>query len=752
MTTETITEGSGAFAKPAPRSPMQALAWQDAERREDDPPPEVPRDQWDRPIIVLPDGSGCLAYIRASKYGKLIRDQRKLHDWDERNVVWGMSRGHHLVARASGVRTLTAGPDIKVLQEIAEQAKTIAGAHAGAMSGSGMHALHARRVAGEDLSWLDPMLLLCLDAITALLDPRIFEILCTEGDDDLGRTFIIHDGVHGAGSFDLVVRLLVDLTWPDGVTIRRGTILVVDLKTGKITSTPYWSTEFSCQQLIYAEGVPYRPGRTHLADPQVRSVKNVIKVTEQPGEHGRITWADIGIPDRPSQRWSLILHVPVLSPGDAHWERVDLDEARRDAEAAKSAHARARVSRAERFLALPAAALVLPDLPRADSAQPVDAAVSTASEDQFNPRLHAVLRERIFRADKTDQIDAIYDSWGQSPTWDDQLTADCQAAYDRLTPPDDVTRCDRCNHDRHQCPGCGVPTVHGKDVCRRCELRLLLSDAPDSDTLVVLWEAHAPVEATELGTGDGLWDEGEHTPAAVRRDAELTAVDIAGEQTVPQDRPGHGVGPAEYPMVIDQVSGVDGDVITLWCPECLVPPGHPDADDPIAWCDCAPDETCMDSATACRNRAHDPEQCPSRLHDPAPVDSAPLLDDQARDEAEQTEPPTLGTAAAVEIDGVLVHPPEHPDDADPDDVVSAADESGVSDPGPLPDPGPFDSTMDLSDLRDLIDQALDTETLDALYDAHCAREEGGDGLWTDDLNAAAQARYDALSTGTGAES
>jgi len=478
---------------------------------------------------------------------------------------------------------------------------------------------------------------------------------------------------------------------------------VVDLKTGKITSAPYWDMEFTGQQLVYAEGTPYRPGRTHLADPKVRSVKNVIKVTDQPGENGRISWQSIGVPERPCQRWSLILHVPALSPGDAHWERVDLDQAREDAAAARAVWDRDRVSRADRFLALPAAALVVPgvELPRADSAQPLDTDVSTGDETHHNPRLHAILRERVMRADSTDQVDAIYDAWGKSPTWDDQLTADCQAAYDRLTPPADPAACDRCNYDRHDCPGCGIPVPHGKDCCRRCELRLLLENADDADTLVVLWEAHAPVEATELGTGDGLWDEGEHTPAAIRRDAELTEADIAGEQTVPQDRPGHGVGPAEYPVTIEQVGYGE---ITLWCHECVLPPEHPQADDPRAWCDCDPQDTCMDSGKACRNRAHDPDDCPHPETSLEPAQRFAAEDDEA-------------ARRAAEGDAV--------------------------------EPGPFDRTMDLSDLRDLIEQALDTTTLDELYDAHCAVEQGGDGLWTDDLNALAQARYDELAAGTG---
>jgi hypothetical protein len=728
--TDEITTEGGRFSAPAPLPPARAEAIRQAQRREDDPPPEVPRDQYERPIIVLPDGSGCLSYLRASKLGKVTRG-RNLIKWDERNIVYGMSRGHHLVVRAQGVRTLTARPDLAVLEDVADKAKIIAGADAGAMTGSGMHALHARRVAGEDLSWLDPTTLGCLDAITALLDPRIFEIIVTEGDDDLGRTFVVHDALRAAGSFDLVVRLRADLTWPDGVTIEAGTILVVDLKTGKITSGPYWGMEFTGQQLVYAEGTPYRPGTTHLANPQVRSVKNVTSVTAQPGAHGRIGWAAIGVPERPCQRWSLILHVPALSPGDAHWERVDLDQAREDARACRGVWDRDRVGRAERFLALPAAALVLPDptgpgvdLPPTGSA-PVDTDVSPSSSgsimDSPNARLRATLRERISRCDTTDKVDALYDAWGQSPTWDDVLTAACQEVYDRLTPPrdrdEDAAVCDACDYDRHACPGCGRGVAHGVAVCPACSLRVALDEAPDRAAIALLWDAHGP-------DGDDIWT-GEHQAAGKARYAALPACDNwpdldTGETTDEVDaaeteliealdnvEAAQGGGPhvppeatTAYPCTV----GTAELAVTLWCHECLVPPGHPDADDPIAWCDCGPGETCLDAATACRNRAHDPAECHRR----------------------PTYPHHEG------YDGGDV----------PDEVFRGPDHDPA---GPPPEPGPFDRTMDLSDLRDLIEQALDTETLDDLYDAHGPVSEGGDGLWTDDLNAPAQAAYDRLS-------
>lgn len=28
--------------------------------------------------------------------------------------------------------------------------------------------------------------------------------------------------------------------------------------------------------------------------------------------------------------------------------------------------------------------------------------------------------------------------------------------------------CDRCNYDRHNCPGCGIEVEHGEVACNEC--------------------------------------------------------------------------------------------------------------------------------------------------------------------------------------------------------------------------------------------------------------------------------------------
>jgi hypothetical protein len=682
------TDEQTRFTRPA--ATMERLREQLATDREDEPPPDVPRDQWERPLIVLPDGSEVAAYIRASKYGKRIEDYYALHRWDERNIVWGMSRGHHLVVKAAALTVQTGKDNVAALQDVAERAKIIAGADSGAITGTGLHKLSQRRDAQEDLSWLDPTTLACLDAYEALLAP--FEILAAE-------TFVVCDELTGAGSFDRAIRLLRDIVWPDGIVWPAGMILIVDVKTGKVTSMSYWACDFTCQQLIYASGEPYLPGVTILEDPAKRSARNVLRVDDQPGRNGRIGWDAIGVPERPSQRWAMILHVPALEPWLAHWERVDLDVARDDAAAAQQAWERGRVKRPARFLALPNSALALPPGYRlagtddgmsqpgstpvdSDVSEPLDPATIDAAKIDTAARKQAqttaTLAERIARADDRDKIDALYDAWHESPVWTEALTEACAAKWSALTPPEDVATCDACNYDRHQCVACGVNVPHGMTACVACSLRVDLEEARSFDALETLWIAHGP-------GGDGIWTE-EHSGAAQAR---YDALEAAGD---------------------------------LHCHECTID------DDPAPWCDCQPGETCFDVATACRQRAHAPEHCPT-FAEALPEGTVAIIYDAAAD-------PEHPITAAATSAGVFAGPDDDP--AGPPAVNPVATEATTEPPD---EPGPFDDTLSLADLRTAITEALSVDTLNALYDAH---GEDGTRLWDDECSTRAQAAYDRL--------
>lgn len=269
--------------------------------------PEVPegieRDRWDRPLLVPAGGTKAVAYTRASTLGKAIEDTYHLNRWIVRAVVLGMSRREDLVALAAAIPE-NEGEHRGPLDDIGEEAKTAGGGDKGANIGTALHKLSERADAGEDLSYLAPIL---HDAMAAYrLQMRVFEVLATE-------TFVACDKVMTAGTFDRVVRLKVDLEFHHPklgkVVIPAGTILILDLKTGKIESAKYWGATYGVQQAVYAGGDPYD-----------------FKL-------GRRTWEQLlGEGLIPSDEWAILLHVPSDSPQDAGLMVVDLSVGRLMAE------------------------------------------------------------------------------------------------------------------------------------------------------------------------------------------------------------------------------------------------------------------------------------------------------------------------------------------------------------------------------------------------------------------------------------
>jgi len=744
------------FTRPGPVTSHEQDMRELFEQREDDPPPDVPRDQWDRPIIVTPDGD-VRSYVRASSYG-CIEDKYGISRWKRGQVVIGMSRAFHLYQRAQSVSGTLTKRDRATIYEIADRAELVAGSDAGSLTGTALHLLSERRDRGDDLSYLDPTTTACLDAYGRLMAP--FEVLASE-------MFVVYDDYGGAGTLDRAVRLRWDLVFADGLVIPAGTIVIIDVKTGKITSVKYWMAEYSCQQFIYDGGVPYFPGVTHLADPKVRSVGNIERVTDQPGNNGRVSWDEVGVPGGPNHDYALILHVPASQPDKARIILVRLGEARLDADVCRDAWARRRVPWADRYAALPASQLVPPDEREGKIKNlEVDNAVSTPAEpapaEHVNPTLVAALLERIRRAQHPADVQAIWEAWEQSPSWTDEVHNASVDRWDALTPPEDVAACDGCNYDTHRCPGCGTDTPHGVAICAPCSLRLALEDAPDRPAINVLWIAHGP-------DGDGLWTE-EHQAVGIERYRALPAteewpdLDTEGlaDEPEPEQQPETDGGPfqgpdddpagppitsgpltlaggmrgmdsveppeqpAAYPFTIpgEPEHGFEDEII-LWCHECLVPAGHPAADDPIAWCDCPPGETCMDAAVACRNRSHDPDACP---HKPEP-DSAP----------------ECAGCTLVTVDGALVH--EIGCTVAGPSCAEHGAHPGTVDCPQCPPAGT--EAIDVADLRDMIEEALDTQTVDDLYDRY-GPDAGGP--WDDDCNARAQAVYDRYGVPEGAQS
>lgn len=261
-------------------------------------PEEIPRDRWGRPLITPLDGGRSRAYTRASTLGKAIEDTYHLSKWLQRSVAFGLSRRPDLIALVAAVAT-NEGEDRDPLDQLCEKAHEAAKGDKGANVGTAIHKLSERRDAGEDLAYLPPLLLDALDAYSRWMTN--FEVLASE-------TFVVCDPLETAGSFDRVVRLLVDLELhhPElgRVVIPAGTVMIIDIKTGKLESAKYWGPTYGVQQVVYACGVPYRHGV------------------------GRLRWEQLlGEGLAPSTDWALLLHVPSDSPQDAGLVIVDLNAA-----------------------------------------------------------------------------------------------------------------------------------------------------------------------------------------------------------------------------------------------------------------------------------------------------------------------------------------------------------------------------------------------------------------------------------------
>lgn len=201
---------------------------------------DIPRDRWQRPLILQSDGE-TKPYTRVSTLAKALDDQTNLMSWKARKTAEGLVRRPDLLTRAAGALS-TGNPDTdwptkRELNGIVGEATEAAGASRGASAGTGFHSL----TEAMDRGVLDETLV--PEADRARLDDyrramHGYKVLDIE-------TFIVNDHVHAAGTFDRLVLC------PDG------RVRVADLKSGK--SEADYPLATTVQISIYANGKRYDP-------------------------------------------------------------------------------------------------------------------------------------------------------------------------------------------------------------------------------------------------------------------------------------------------------------------------------------------------------------------------------------------------------------------------------------------------------------------------------------------------------------
>lgn len=182
----------------------------------------VPRDRWDRALLVPPEGGERVPYTSMSTLAKQLNNEFALHRWQLRQTAKGVGMSRELSALAGSSRYDTQiGEEDRdrnreeglILDDIVQRAQFLAGAHQKRDWGSGFH-----RYAEQDDPLGEPPLDMVddLEVFRATLKRLGIKILATE-------VFVVNELLHAAGSFDY----LFFVPWRDQLVIG-------DSKTGKL--------------------------------------------------------------------------------------------------------------------------------------------------------------------------------------------------------------------------------------------------------------------------------------------------------------------------------------------------------------------------------------------------------------------------------------------------------------------------------------------------------------------------------------
>ena len=233
---------------------------------------DVPRDRYGR--YLLPDETGeNTGWTRATTFAATLAESYGLRIWEQRQVVWGLSRQPHLLTLASTI----AGPeDKKALGAIVDSAHEAGGTKAKANRGSAIHRAIERVETGA----------LRFEDVPEELKPDVYGYFAKLAETGLTilpeyieRTVIV-PAYKVAGTFDNVVRC------PDGK------LRILDKKTGNLD---YAEIEFAVQMALYANATAIRDYGTNRYIPMPDVAKDYAIIAHiEPGT-GRVELHRINI-------------------------------------------------------------------------------------------------------------------------------------------------------------------------------------------------------------------------------------------------------------------------------------------------------------------------------------------------------------------------------------------------------------------------------------------------------------------------
>lgn len=155
---------------------------------------KIPRDQWDKPVLVPAKGGQPKHYYRPSKLGDNLDNRWGLEQWFKRMTATGLMLSPDLLSLVAAHQ----GND-KKLNKICDQAIEAAKGKASANHGVALHKLLERRLRGEDLTHIPAALRADVDACLQCLDRHSLEVVEIE-------QFVVCEAAESAGTRDLLLR------------------------------------------------------------------------------------------------------------------------------------------------------------------------------------------------------------------------------------------------------------------------------------------------------------------------------------------------------------------------------------------------------------------------------------------------------------------------------------------------------------------------------------------------------------------
>ncbi|MER8116259.1 hypothetical protein [Streptomyces sp. NPDC094031] len=269
------------------------------------PTVDVPRDGWDRPLVVPKQGGRPVALTRTTTFIDCIEDKSALSGWKSRMTLVGAAMRPDLLNMVSQLDPQDPA-DKRKLDRLAEQAQDISGANAKREKGTHLHTLSEYVDRGQSLpagtSAADQ---LDMSAYMGATVP--FTVKAVE-------RFVVVPKLGTGGTFDR----LLEYAGPGPYGEHVEGHYIGDLKTG---SVQYGALKMATQLAVYSRGEFY-DHTLFPVDPADRKAFVAWKKREVPAEEAAAAYSPL--PGHVSKKWGIIINLPAGS-GECtlHW--VDLE-------------------------------------------------------------------------------------------------------------------------------------------------------------------------------------------------------------------------------------------------------------------------------------------------------------------------------------------------------------------------------------------------------------------------------------------